>query len=143
MREQLGEQPDSFYFDEASRMFIRRGEKPPSAGPRDPDAESIQDQRRSEERRPLPDDLRQLTVEELADLPVWMVPPARLKEVELLKARQHREARLQLGHNDVAVPKSTEQPGWMPSPSDIRIGPRGGRYTDARTKEGRPYRRYF
>ena len=88
-------------------MFIRRGEQPPRERPKDQDVRALQDQRRSEACRPLPDDLRKLTIEELAGLPVWMVPPARLREVELFKARQDREARLQLGHNDVAVPKST------------------------------------
>ena len=30
-----------------------------------------------------------------------------------------------------------------PTPPAIKSGPRGGRYTEAKTKEGRPYRRYF
>ena len=29
------------------------------------------------------------------------------------------------------------------SPPEIKRGTRGGRYTEARTKDGRPYRRYF
>ena len=30
-----------------------------------------------------------------------------------------------------------------PTRPEIKEGPRGGRYTEAKTKEGRPYRRYF
>ena len=30
-----------------------------------------------------------------------------------------------------------------PKPVQEKEGPRGGRYTEARTKDGRPYRRYF
>ena len=29
------------------------------------------------------------------------------------------------------------------TPPEVKKGPRGGRYTEAKTKEGRPYRRYF
>jgi len=44
-----------------------------------------------------------------------------------------------------------ETGSWRVEPSDtdrpvppaIKTGRRGGRYTEARTKEGRPYRRYF
>ena len=27
--------------------------------------------------------------------------------------------------------------------NEVKRGPRGGRYTDEKTKDGRPYRRYF
>lgn len=34
-------------------------------------------------------------------------------------------------------------PHSMDTTEQIRMGPRGGRYTEAVTREGRPYRRYF
>ena len=34
-------------------------------------------------------------------------------------------------------------PGGSPSNKETRIGPKGGRYTVAKTKSGKSYRRYF
>ena len=33
--------------------------------------------------------------------------------------------------------------GSRPDSPEIKEGPRGGRYTEDRTSDGRPYRRYF
>jgi hypothetical protein len=37
------------------------------------------------------------------------------------------------------LPSDSERSG----PPPVRTGPRGGRYTEAKTREGRRYRRYF
>lgn len=42
----------------------------------------------------------------------------------------------------VEVPAPPPPPPPPPAP-EIRIGPRGGLYTEDITKDGRPYRRYF
>lgn len=137
MKERLGQQPDEFYFDEGTRMFIRRGEKPPET------AEPANRQKKPEERNPLPEQINSMRVEELASLPYWLVPPSRKEEVELFKARQKRKALLETGHNDGVVSGGkTRTPQADPTPQ-MRTGPRGGRYTEAKTREGRPYRRYF
>lgn len=39
--------------------------------------------------------------------------------------------------------KSSSHMGNPPLTPPTKIGPRGGRYTMAKTKEGRPYRKYF
>ena len=44
--------------------------------------------------------------------------------------------------SDSANPKA-EYSGSPPSPPLKKVGPRGGRYTDDVTKDGRPYRRYY
>ena len=45
----------------------------------------------------------------------------------------------------VAPPRrSTSYPSVYKSPKpEVKKGPRGGRYTEDKTKDGRPYRRYF
>ena len=45
----------------------------------------------------------------------------------------------------VALPRSsTSYPRVYKSPKpQVKKGPRGGRYTEDKTKDGRPYRRYF
>ena len=45
----------------------------------------------------------------------------------------------------VAPPRSsTSYPRVYKSPKpQVKKGPRGGRYTEDKTKDGRPYRRYF
>ena len=151
MREHLGKQPDEFYFDEGSRMFIRRGDKAPER------TKTSTKGKKAEERRPLPNEIASMTLEELASLPYWLVPLDRKEEVEGFKARQRRgvsakplateeaeavDARLRAG-----LKEDGSQPEWIgrsnPASPAQRTGPRGGRYTEARTKEGRPYRRYF
>ena len=102
-------------------------------------------------------DLSQLPLEQLAALPEWMVPPGRKSELEAYLAKKRRgddspdrspeeqqreveEARVRAGLNRDGTPR--EQPRGSPGPMTKR-GPRGGRYTEARTRDGRPYRRYF
>jgi len=58
------------------------------------------------------------------------------EEQETQEAR--RRARAILGDN---IPNWIGGPG--PSEPQPKTGPRGGRYTEDRTKDGRPYRRYF
>ena len=42
------------------------------------------------------------------------------------------------------IGRKSEQPaGGSQKPPVTKNGPRGGRYTEDRTKDGRPYRRYF
>jgi hypothetical protein len=106
------------------------------------------------------DGLYSLPIEDLATLPDWMIPPDRKSEVELFNARKRREALDYLGPENPIKPQT--KPGermedprgyWEPRnkggggtgtvlPQEKR-GPRGGRYTEGRTKDGRPYRRYF
>ena len=65
MKERLGEQPEEFYFDEASRMFVRRGDKPPCV---DRQAEPVKEEVKAE--LPKPESISLMTTEELAELPV-------------------------------------------------------------------------
>ena len=105
-------------------------------------------------------DLQQLPVEELAGLPDWLVPPSRKGEVSAFLAKKRREAQGLLTSKKETEPQikpgdRMEDPRgyWeprnkgtgisQPSPPQVRQGPRGGRYTEDRTKDGRPYRRYF
>ena len=105
-----------------------------------------------------PPDLNKAPLEELAQLPDWMVPPSRKSELDAYKARKRRgvtgeksaeqkgkeaeEARKRAGLN-----ADGSKPSWIGVPErsspQIKNGPRGGRYTDDVTKDGRPYRRYF
>jgi hypothetical protein len=39
--------------------------------------------------------------------------------------------------------KNVPMPGSVDTARQVRTGPRGGRYTEAFTRDGRPYRRYF
>lgn len=136
MEERLGQQPEEFYFDEGSRMFIRRGEQPPEP------SQPANRQKKPEERRRLPNEITKFRVDELADLPEWLVPPSRKEEVELFKARRMRKARIEAGQNDGVVSGGKTRT-YKPLSPQIQTGPRGGRYTEARTRDGRPYRRYF
>jgi len=111
-------------------------------------------------------DLQQLPVEELAGLPDWLVPPSRKGEVSAFLAKKRREAQGLLTSEKETEPqikpgdriedprgyweprnKGTGTPAGcsagVPGPPQVRQGPRGGRYTEDRTKDGRPYRRYF
>jgi len=105
-------------------------------------------------------DLNQLPVEELAGLPDWLIPPSRKAEVSAFVARRRREAQGSLPSEKETEPQikpgdRMEDPRgyWeprnkgtgtsQPAPPQVRQGPRGGRYTEDRTKDGRPYRRYF
>lgn len=70
----------------------------------------------------------------------------RLSSAGLPKSQQRRTA----GEDRVWTPAGFEQKplGWkddLPAQGqpEQRDGPRGGRYTEAQTKDGRPYRRYF
>lgn len=115
-------------------------------------------------------DLNRLPVEELAGMPDWLIPPSRKAEVEVFQARKARMRRESLGDIEGAnQPEPKTKPGermedprgyWeirnkgsggtgtsMPrtgtSIPEVKRGPRGGRYTEDQTKDGRPYRRYF
>ena len=46
-------------------------------------------------------------------------------------------------HESDSVNPAAPYTGSPAAPPQKKVGPRGGRYTDARTKDGRPYRRYF
>ena len=99
-------------------------------------------------------DLNQLPVEELAAMPDWLIPPSRKAEVEVFKARKRRgvteksveeeqqeikDARRRAG---LEADGSRTQRFGAAAPQP-KTGPRGGRYTEDRTKDGRPYRRYY
>lgn len=105
-------------------------------------------------------DLNQLPIEELAGLPDWLIPPSRKAEVEAHNARKRREALGDLGRDNPAEPQTKpgermEDPrgyweirnkgtgGTGTVSPQVKLGPRGGRYTEDQTKDGRPYRRYF
>lgn len=106
-----------------------------------------------------PKGLNKLSLDELTQLPDWMVPPGRKTELNAYKARKRRgikalksseeendaikAARMRAGlRSDGSKPdrRGTSAPN---NESTEKLGPRGGRYTEARTKNGRPYRRYF
>ena len=110
-------------------------------------------------------DLSKASLEELARLHDWMVPPSRkeelaeyrrsLRRAEVKKADQ--AAKALLGKDRYFDPRGfVPQKGSRPHTSGggaapgstsgsgaVRYGPRGGRYTEEVTKSGRRYRRYF
>ena len=148
MKERLGEQPEEFYFDEASRMFIRRGEEPPRA---DRQAEPVEEEVKAEPvkeeakaERPQPGSISLMTTEELAELPEWLIPPSKKEEVERFKARTRRQAEIEFDEKYFPSQPELERPRpSKPTEPQVKYGPRGGRYTEDKTKDGRPYRRYF
>jgi hypothetical protein len=108
-------------------------------------------------------DLNELGLEELSRLPDWMVPPSRRTELDEYK-KAIRRAQVQQADETAPLSEVKIKPGdrvedprgwWSPrggigiggssspGPSQPKTGPRGGRYTEAVTKDGRPYRRYF
>lgn len=104
-------------------------------------------------------DLNSLPLDELAFLPEWMVPASRKSELIKYKARKKRgldkektyeeqqeeikTARLNAGlKKDGSKRQSWEIPNQSETPA-TKYGPKGGRYTESITREGRQYRRYF
>lgn len=101
-----------------------------------------------------PKSFDELSTEELAAMPDWMVPPSRKLEIEKFKGslrrgsngkseeeknRKLQENRVRAGLNpDGSMPDRIER-GSSTSPPAVEYGPRGGRFT--RNKDG--YRRYF
>lgn len=87
------------------------------------------------------------TVEQLTTLPEWLVPLSRRNELDRYKAGRASEARANLQAQWMARSLEHEnntKPGDYPnSTPKVEYGPRGGRYTDEITRDGRPYRRYF
>ena len=141
MKERLGEQPEEFYFDEASRMFIRRGDKPPGA---DTPAETVKKDAKA--RRPKPELISLMTTEELAELPEWLIPPSKKEEVERFKTRARRRVEIEFDEQFSPPEPPPERPRLLsPKPTEpqVKYGPRGGRYTEDKPRDGRPYRRYF
>jgi hypothetical protein len=105
--------------------------------------------------------LDDLTIEGLAALPKWAVPPRLQKKVEEALAAENRE-RIKKA-DDAAAPEAFHDPrGYWPartrdatgrqdgqidqttnSLNRSKIGPRGGRYRIRFNSEGNPYRQYF
>ena len=139
MNERLGEQPEEFYFDEASRMFIRRGDKPPMT-----DRQAGLVRKEAITKRPKPESISLMTTEELAEVPEWLIPPSKKEEVERFKTRARRQAEIEFDEKYFPSKPEPERPRpSKPTEPQVKYGPRGGRYTEDKTKEGRPYRRYF
>jgi len=99
-------------------------------------------------------DLNQLSVEELAAMPDWLIPPSRKAEVEAFKARKRRAAAQRTPEEEeqeivaARLRAGLEADGsrtkrFGSALPESKTGPRGGQYTEDRTKDGRPYRRYF
>ena len=139
MKERLGEQPEEFYFDEASRMFIRRGDQPPMA-----DRQAGLVKKEATTKRSKPESILLMTTEELAELPEWLIPPSKKEEVERFKTRARRQAEIESDEKNFPSKPELERPRpSKPTEPQVKYGPRGGRYTEDKTKDGRPYRRYF
>jgi hypothetical protein len=86
--------------------------------------------------------LMKCSLEQLALIPDWLIPLTRRDELHRYKACRQREARARL--QDYMNSKIRSQPsGVLNRKPEVRYGPRGGRYTDDITRDGRPYRRYF
>ena len=96
-------------------------------------------------------DLSAYPIEVIARLPAELVPGDRLEELADYRAALRRPP--QKSEEQLALEKKTEEARLVqrdvvrnPSsnqPPQPKAGPRGGRYTETRTKEGRPCRRYF
>ena len=91
--------------------------------------------------------LSSCSIEQLALLPDWLVPLSRRHELNGYKAKREREARtklqtdwMQRSHKHMTIAESGRSNNRM---RDVQYGPRGGRYTEEITREGRLYRRYF
>jgi hypothetical protein len=87
------------------------------------------------------------SIDQLALLPDWLVPFSRRHELNRHKAQREREARTKLrvdwilrSENHKSTTESDKLHNGM---RDVRYGPRGGRYTEEITRDGRLYRRYF
>jgi hypothetical protein len=105
--------------------------------------------------------LDDLTIEELAALPKWAVPPRLQKRLENALAVENRD-RIKKADDDVA-PETVHDPrGYWPartrdtkgsqdtpfdettsSDDGSQVGPRGGRYRIRFNSDGKPYRQYF
>jgi hypothetical protein len=102
-------------------------------------------------------DLNSLSLEELAGLPDWMVPPSRKAELAEYKARKRRGAvpktpeeeqqEAEAARRKAGLQADGSKPNWIGRAAGgspvTKEGPRGGRYTEGVTRDGRPYRRYF
>ena len=147
MKERLGEQPEEFYFDEASRMFVRRGDKPPRADrhaepvEEEANAEPVKEEAKAE--RPQPGSISLMTTEELAELPEWLIPPSKKEEVERFKTRAKRQAEIEFDEKNFPSQPEPDQ-GYTPDIQPPRAIPniviiitkptcspasRGGRYS--------------
>ena len=133
------EKEEDFYFDEASRMFIRRGDKPPRT-----DRQAGLVEKEATTKRSKPESISLMTTEELAELPEWLIPPSKKEEVERFKTRAKRQAEIEFDEKNFPSQPEPERPRpSKPTEPQVKYGPRGGRYTEDKTKDGRPYRRYF
>jgi hypothetical protein len=105
--------------------------------------------------------LDDLTLEELAALPKWAVPPRLHKRLEDALAAENRD-RIKKADKDVAPETFQDPRGYWPArtrdakgsrdslvdqttTSDVgyQVGPRGGRYRIRFNSDGMPYRQYF
>ena len=57
--------------------------------------------------------------------------------------KQEKELEEGRSNNNNWWKSGTPQPSRKPVEPEIKKGKRGGRYTEDKTKDGRPYRRYF
>lgn len=97
------------------------------------------------------DDLSTAPIEVIARLPSELVPEDRVEELANYRAALRRPP--QKSEEQIRLEKETDEARlrqrWLKAnlPSDqpppTKQGPRGGRYTEATTKDGRKYRRYF
>ena len=61
------------------------------------------------------------------------------EKLERVKQIRNAKWKKEASENHFTSPKPTERD----DPPTTKYGPRGGRYTEDKTKDGRPYRRYF
>lgn len=119
-------------------------------------------------------DLNKASLEELARLHDWMVPPSRKAELEEYRRSLRRADLKAVDQAHKAALRANTKPGdaylndprgFIPQREElsqshatggssgiygltskngaVRYGPKGGRYEDRVTKDGRRYRRYF
>ena len=97
------------------------------------------------------EDLSNAPISDIAKLPAELVPRERRDELAEYRAMLRRPP--VKSEEEVELQRRTEEAlkdqrglkANLPEdhPPTPKKGPRGGRYTEARTKDGRPYRRYF
>lgn len=105
--------------------------------------------------------LDDLTIDELAALPKWVVPPRLQKRLDDALAAENRD-RIKKADDDVAAEAFHDPRGYWPArKKDTRgsqdslfeqttnidlgskVGARGGRYRIRFNPDGKPYRQYF
>jgi hypothetical protein len=105
--------------------------------------------------------LDDLTIEELAALPKWAVPPRLQKRLEDALAVENRD-RIKKADDDVAPETFRDPRGYWPartrttngsqdtpfdqtanSDDGSQVGPSGGKYRIRFNSNGKPYRQYF